>query len=358
MIPGLDIKHVVVKEGAAEQGFGRRILDRLPPGLAQRAEPGPGGSGGKHILYLLPHQGAFLKPCPGTREYICCGYQILHVGTDCPLGCSYCILQSYLSKPGLRVFSNLEEGVDRALRTVDSSPQRIFRVGTGEFTDSLALDPLTGWSGLLVPKFSVRKNAVLELKTKTDRIDDLLRLPFRDRIVVSWSLNSPHVAAREEHGAPSVRKRLEAASRCQREGFVVGFHFDPLICHPQWREGYQRTLELLDRYVKPHRVIWISLGSLRFMPELKVLIRKSHPGSRILGGEFVRGLDGKMRYFRPIRAGLYAFLAGNLRKWHANPGLYLCMESDEVWREGLGWSPRDSAGLSAYLDGRVREIFG
>jgi len=33
------------------------------------------------------------------------------------------------------------------------------------------------------------------------------------------------------------------------------------------------------------------------------------------------------------------------------------MESDEVWRESLGWSPENSEGLSAFLDNRVLEIY-
>ena len=149
---------------------------------------------GKDTLHLLSYKGEFLKPCPGTREYICCGYQILNVATNCPINCSYCILQSYFNQPNLRVFANLDEKIDQVLKEIDSKPECIFRVGTGEFTDSLAIDPITRWSDLLVPRFSERKNAVLELKTKTTQIDRLVAGKYRDRIIVSWSLNSLYLA--------------------------------------------------------------------------------------------------------------------------------------------------------------------
>ncbi len=58
----------------------------------------------KESIRLLPFKGELFKPCPGTRNYICCGYQILNGGTNCPLNCSYCILQSYFNKPSLRIF--------------------------------------------------------------------------------------------------------------------------------------------------------------------------------------------------------------------------------------------------------------
>jgi spore photoproduct lyase len=359
-----DFKEVVVADGAEHEGITARILRGLPqPSRHMRESLKARGKVDafdleKHTIHLLPHKGAFLKPCPGTRRYICCGYRILNVGTNCPLDCSYCILQAYFNQPHIRVFANLEEELGGILRHLDNNAERIFRIGTGEFTDSLALDPLIGWSELLLPAFSSRKNVILELKTKTAQVSHIFDMPYRDRIVVSWSLNSPEIASQEEHGAAPLKQRLEAARRCQREGFVVGFHFDPLFHHPGWRDGYRHTLDMLDRYVDPRRVIWISLGAFRYMPALKEIIRYRHPGSCVLDGEFISGLDRKMRYVKPIRIDLYSYLAEGLRQWHGGEGLYLCMESDDVWEKSLGWSPKTSGGLSRYLDGRVRAIFG
>jgi spore photoproduct lyase len=131
-----------------------------------------------------------------------------------------------------------------------------------------------------------------------------------------------------------------------------------MIQHPNWKAGYLKTLDMLDDMIDPKGIIWMSLGTLRFMPLLKTIIRKRHPGTHILDGEFVPGLDGKMRYFKPIRIDMVAFMREMLEKWHRDLGLYLCMESDEVWRKGFGWSPGASDGLAHYLDGRVKRFFG
>lgn len=357
------IKQVVVEKGAAEGDMGRRILSRITSNIpvipdAKQTDCDETDPLGKGTLNLLAYKGEFFKPCPGTNNYICCGYRILNVGTNCPMDCSYCILQAYFNNPYIRIFSNLEEQLQAVLEQIDSAPGRIHRIGTGEFTDSLAVDHLTGWAEMLIPPFSARKNVVLEFKTKSDNIDGLLRASERDRIVVSWSLNNSFVSTKEEHGAPSVRKRLDAARRCQREGFVVGFHFDPLVAHPGWRDDYRRAVDLLETMIDPDRVIWISMGALRFMPALKQVIRDRHPETRILDGEFIQGLDGKMRYFKPIRIEMYNAVSGMLIDWHREPGLYLCMESDEVWKESMGWSPGSSEGLSSFLDSRAIRFFG
>jgi spore photoproduct lyase len=313
---------------------------------------------GKETLHLLSYSGEFLKPCPGTKHYICCGYQILNLATNCPLDCSYCILQAYMNMPNLRIYANLEQQLNVVCNVIDKTPDVMFRIGTGEFTDSLALDEITGLSDVLVCAFSKRKNAILEFKTKTDRISGLLASKHRDRIVVSWSLNSPFVSAREEKRAASLKKRLQAARQCQAEGFVLGFHFDPLVYHENWREAYQKTIDMMDTYIDPKGIIWISLGSFRFMPELKYIIRRRHPDTCVLDGEFILGLDGKMRYFKPIRLELYSFMRENLDKWRPGMGIYLCMESDDVWQRTMGWSPQDSEGLRLFLDQRVGQIFG
>ncbi len=358
------VRRLIVEPGAAGYPLARRV-ERLMAAVPRVAgpsdvKPGPGAPDAmdKETLCLTAFPGELLKPCPGTGEgYICCGYQILNVGTNCPLDCSYCILQAYVNQPSLRLFVNLPEALPRIGRHVDGEPSRIWRIGTGEFTDSLALDPVAGWSRWLPPFVHDHPNVVLELKTKTVEVEGLLDGPLRERMVVAWSLNSPWMVSHEEHRAPGLEARLRAAARCQEAGFALAFHFDPLVRHPGWREGYRRTLDLLARHIAPERVVWVSLGAMRYMPALKAVVRRRHPGSAVLRGEFVPGLDGKMRYFKPLRVDMYGWLRELITAWNPDPGLYLCMESDDAWRDALGWSPGTSSALAGFLDGRAREVF-
>jgi spore photoproduct lyase len=100
-------------------------------------------SAGKHHLFLCRNRGAFFKPCPGTRDYRCCDYQVLNIGMNCPMDCVYCILQAYLNNPWLSFFVNVDQLFAELDLALDAEPERFFRIGTGEFTDSLALDNLT-----------------------------------------------------------------------------------------------------------------------------------------------------------------------------------------------------------------------
>ena len=356
------IRRILIEKGAENDSLAKRILKKLanipredvePYELALREDI---EGMDKESLRIIHFNGEFLKPCPGTKRYICCGYKILNVGVNCPMNCSYCFLQSYVNQPSLRIFSNLEDNLNVIGDIIDGSPDRIFRIGTGEFTDSLSLDYFTGWTDFLLPFFSHRDNCILELKTKTSFIKSLIGSKYRKGIVVAWSLNSHHIIANEEHKTADLKQRILAAQECQKAGFLLGFHFDPLINYPGWEDGYQETVQLLERYIDPESIIWISLGSFRYMPDLKWAIKRRFPGINIFNSEFVTGLDGKFRYFKPIRVEMYAKLWERLNKWYDDLGLYLCMESDDVWRQSLGWSPKSSANLCTYLDNRVRKL--
>ena len=64
---------------------------------------------GKKNLLITPFYGKRLKPCPGTSSHICCGYHVVNTITNCPMDCSYCVLQGYLNNPFLTLYSNWED---------------------------------------------------------------------------------------------------------------------------------------------------------------------------------------------------------------------------------------------------------
>ncbi len=349
-------RKVVVEAEVAGSVLVRTLRNSLPGARFDVVDEIPGRT--EHDperLEVVAFRGRFLKSCPGTRHYHCCGYRILHFGAQCSLQCSYCILQAYLNQPNLRLFGNTDTLFRELDEELDASPGRILRIGTGEFTDSLLLDPWTGFSRMAIPHFAGKPGAVLELKTKTDFIGNLAELDHGGHAIVGWSLNAQAVRRREEPLAASLSARLAAARACAGWGYHLAFHFDPMIEHPGWKQGYGEILDRLFESVDPARIVYISLGAFRFMPELKAAMQATHPRSRILHGEFIRGLDDKMRYFRDIRVELYSFMVERIRRADPDLCVYLCMEGSDIWRESFGFSPDEKGGLPAMLDRAVGE---
>jgi len=289
---------------------------------------------GKKVLVLDDFKGDFLKQCPGTKGFICCNYYVLNLTTNCPLDCTYCILQEYLeNNPVLKIFVNIEDAL-RQIKKIHQDNQGVpIRIGTGELTDSLALDHITRFSEILIPFFEEKKNLFLELKTKSNRTQSLLQFKGIKNTIISWSLNPQSIIDEEEFYSASLKERLEAASQCQRQGFKTSFHFDPIILYEGWEKDYKALIKKLFDHISPENIPWISLGGLRYRPSMKTIVKSRFPTTKLMAGELLLCEDGKARYFRPQRKKMYKLIVSWLREYYNNLNLYFCMEDQNMWKE-------------------------
>jgi spore photoproduct lyase len=353
--------HIYIEERALTFKATRIILENLagvPQEIIQnfsekqkeiKSSRDPIGEG-KRTLLLSYDDGNSFKQFPETLPYLSCDYFTLHTEEGCDMECSYCILQAYLTNPVLRVFVNIEEMLERLQAILGKNPQRLFRVGTGQLADSLSFDHFTAFSETLVPFFAKQKNAALELKTKTDNIERLLGLEHGGKTIVSWSMNSKKIQTEEEHKCASIEERIQAAKITAQAGYQIGFHFDPIVDYPGWEKDYLEVIEQLFSQVPSSSIAWISLGCLRMMKELKPVIQHRFKKSSLLQSEWIAGMDGKWRYFKPNRIAMYKKMTEFIRSLAGNDvTLYLSMESPEVWKEVFGQTPTKES-VCAMLD--------
>jgi len=340
---------IFVERAVEDLPITRNVLERLPEVPTQRIDSresllqesqrwNPTLGRTKKSLILAQHKGCFFKPCPGSRakegvKSVCCNYFVINYASNCHMECSYCYLQSHLNFPYMTVYANCEDLLSELQVAFAQSPGRSFRIGTGELADSLALDPLTSYSVPLVEFFAGQKNAVLEFKTKSTCVENLLDLKHGGRTVVSWSMNPRFIQEREEHKTATIGERLEAAERCVHAGYPVAFHLDPLIFYDRWEVDYKDLIEEIFDRIPTSSVSWISMGSLRMTGPLKEMMRKRFPGSFLPLGELVPSQDGKMRYFKPLRVGMYRKVLHWIRDKNSAIPVYACMERPSVWRE-------------------------
>ncbi len=346
-------KLILVHDQSRQDQCTQEILERLR-GVEVRAISDKNiDSYDKDTLVLMRYPGKFLRICQGAGAEICCNYHIVSYAWNCHLACSYCVLQSYLSSEALVVCTNFEDLLSDVKDTLGRFPNRTFRIGSGELADSLALDHITGYSRKIVPFFASLPNGILELKTKTDQISNLVDLDHGGHTIISWSMNSRRICRTEEPEAAAFEERLDAARQCQEWGYRVGFHFDPIIHYEDWESGYREAIKAIFSAIDPANVAWISLGALRFTPHLREMAQKRFPESKVSYGEFVPGHHGKLRYFRPIREEIYRKMRAWIREEAPGVFVYLCMESRAVWERSFGEAPRDSAHLDQQMSNIV-----
>jgi spore photoproduct lyase len=346
-------KLILVQDRSRQDNTTQAILERLPGVEVRIISDKNIDSFGNDTLVLMRYPGKFLRHCQGSGAEVCCNYYVVSYAWNCHLACRYCVLQSYLNSEALVICTNFEDLLHDVKETLQKYPNRTFRIGTGELADSLALDPITCFSRELVPFFASLPNGILELKTKSDQIANLKDLDPAGRTVISWSMNSKRICRTEEPKAATFEERLAAALQCQKWGYKIGLHFDPLIYYAEWESEYREAISEIFSVIDPNNIAWISLGALRFTPHLRDMVHKRFPESKVPYGEFVPGHHGKLRYFRPIREEMYRKMKSWIQAAAPQAFVYLCMESRAVWERSFGEAPRNAADLDRQMNGIV-----
>src|SRR5260370_33994722 len=192
-----ELDEIVIEDGCRQSALAARVISRAPAGVPvnfvgdarvvvrPRAEAADPFGAGKRRMAVMRRRAAFLMACPaGSSEFACCGYLVLVLASNCPMDCSYCFLQEYVAdNPGFQIYANYPDAFDELETLSRKLPNRHFRVGTGELADSLAFDGLTDLSLDLVDFFARRNNLTLDLKTKTDEIENLLKIDPQGQVL-------------------------------------------------------------------------------------------------------------------------------------------------------------------------------
>ncbi|MFQ5833947.1 MAG: radical SAM protein [Candidatus Thorarchaeota archaeon] len=204
-----------------------------------------------------------MTPYPRKEADVVCPHFLeLKWGYGCPYDCSWCFLKGTLrmlpekTAPKTKPRDKVKKHVLSAIK-YKSHPEMF---NTGELCDSLMDErgavPFSKW---IIDIFESQNTHKVLFLTKSSYVKRLLKVEKHRQAVISFSINAEKVSRKWER-APSVRKRIEAASRLSEEGWEVRVRIDPMVPLPDWREAYANLVDLLFTSLTPNRV---TLGTLR-----------------------------------------------------------------------------------------------
>jgi len=293
--------------------------------------------GGGSVIERFMHT----KLPPRSAEDIVCPHFLeLKWAYGCPFNCSYCYLQGTLrllptqKKPMIKEREKVRRHLLDFLEAPLKEPEIL---NSGELCDSLMYEKT---------EFSITKNIAplfeekslnrtghkILIVTKSDRIEELLKLSENKHVVVSFSINTPQASKRWEKGAADPLSRISAARLLYEAGFEVRVRIDPIIPYPHasWIKEYCNLVDKIFGQLWPSR---ITLGSLR---GLSTTIRKTWDKSWLIY------LEEQSRWgLRPnhkIRYEAYRMLIDYMDNEYGFSRVALCKEPVRMWRNlGLDW---------------------
>jgi len=275
-----------------------------------------------------------LGRCPvASPRTLCCNLQTLDAVDNCGYGCSYCSIQSFFD--GKQI--SFDESFADKLKNLELDPQKIYHIGTGQSSDSLMWGNSHGVLDGVIDFARSHPNVILELKTKSANVNHLLRAGAPKNIICTWSLNTPTIIRHEEHGTASLEKRLAAARRVADAGYVVGFHFHPIVHYDAWQGDYQEVVEQLAMQFTAEEVALVSMGTLTYIKSVMREIRKRAIPSQILKMPMVDA-NGKLSYPDEIKLSMFSQVYQSFPEdWTKKVFFYLCMENQRLWKPVFGY---------------------
>lgn len=250
----------------------------------------------------------------------------------CPYDCQYCYLAGtpgVKHSPTVKIFLNLPEMMDG----VDATASRLARPTAfylGKLQDSLALDPLTGYSRRMVPFFAEHPYARLILLTKAACVENLLDLDHRGHTILSWSLNPPAVSSAFERNVPPPEQRVAAMKRCAEARYPLRAVVMPIIPVTGWQGIYGGFLKSLLESVPLQRItlgqICSYWGALSLMEDK---LGKANAISCQLDRR--KSADGRIRFPFALRVRVYRYLIDCIRRMQPSLDIALCLEERRMF---------------------------
>lgn len=277
-------------------------------------------------LFIAEKKGELIKEAPPAYGLLGEPHYYFVNAYNCIYECEYCYLQGYFQTPDIVLFLNHEQMIEKMQQTLENHQQRVW-FHAGEFSDSLALNHLTGELEHYFKFFKDHPNAVLELRTKSVNIRDLLKFDPLKNIITSFSLSPAENLKSIDLKTPPLKARLNAIKQLSDHGHPIGIHFDPITYDENYLEDYKDLINELSRSISMNKIEYLSLGVVRFTSDVFHQMKQNYPQSKILEQEFIKSFDNKVRYPRPLRMQIMNKIKTLLVKAGlCESKIYLCME--------------------------------
>lgn len=272
-------------------------------------------------LILARKQGRKIYPAPadhaiGARH----NYYFSHM-LNCPFDCRYCFLQGKFDSAHHVLFVNYEDYWQEISAAVNEN-EELTHIFSGYDCDSLAFEPVTGFVAWLLENLAPSDFMLMELRTKSTQIRQLLKRRANISCLVAYSLAPSLVVRHFEAGTAALQDRLNALAQLQKAGWPVGLRLDPMIAFAGHQQIYQAFFEQISRTVRLENVHSITLGTMRFPDPYLKKITRLYPQEALLASVDNQGA-GSTGYSESVSSELIANALGFFSNHIDNDRIFL-----------------------------------
>lgn len=271
-------------------------------------------------------------PVPQSdNDVVCPHFLELKWANGCKFNCAWCFLQGTYrfhpewknGEPNIKDYKVIEQHIKKFIE-LNTTNQEI--LNSGELADSLLNEncdyPFSQFIVDVLDKYDKEKKYRILFLTKSNQVNNIVKMKRSDRIVMAFSLNADAVAKKWEK-APSIKQRIAAAKKVFDAGYDTRVRIDPMVPIEDWEMHYFKLVDDIFANFIPER---ITIGSLR---GLQATINNSKDRT------WVDYLSEKSNWGKKIdvstRYKMYSTIIGYISKEYNYDNVALCKETVELW---------------------------
>ena len=186
---------------------------------------------GKQVVYIAPATNVVDVFTMPDDRMMCPHFDRLKLASNgCFYQCDWCYLKlTYRAAfPFITIRAQYDRIKEQLYKRLNQTTDPVI-FNTGELADSLSMEHLTCAAQEFIPWIGNTENGYLFMLTKSDNVDDILKLPHKGQTIIAWSMNTEQVSQKFEIGAPPFDRRLDAAKKVQEAGYPLRIRLDPII---------------------------------------------------------------------------------------------------------------------------------
>jgi spore photoproduct lyase len=248
---------------------------------------------------------------------------------NCLYDCRYCFLQGMFQSAHYVLFINYEDFIVDMQKLLNQHGEQSVHFFSGYDCDSLALDPVTNFTEEFLPFFENNSKALLELRTKSTQIRNILKRDPIQNCIIAFSFTPNKIASSLEHKTPNVEKRIRSIIDLQQAGWLIGLRFDPLIYTKEYKKEYAELFTHLFSSIDSNLIHSVSLGSFRLPKAYFRKVEKLYSDEKLFSSPMEEE-NNNIGYPAEIRENMLDFCKDTILEHIATDKFFPCHDSNQT----------------------------
>lgn len=201
---------------------------------------------------------------------------------NCVFDCSYCYLKWAFKNDMQVYFVNYDE-IKKEISNVIEKDKNPMRFYSSDYSDILWSNKISGFLQEFVPFFEKFDNVMMEVRTKSTCIQDIIDLWFVPKNTeFAFSLNPQILIDKYEKWTPCLDDRIKAINKLLEQWYKVWLRFLPLLPVKNYEQIYTEFVEYIKKNIDIKKIHSSFATGLLYTKEDYNKILKKYPRLDIL----------------------------------------------------------------------------